>query len=356
MPLVVDTGSFLVQHFYGNQSERTYFSGCSNGGRLGMFAAQRYPELFDGIAAGGGVFDFTGNAGIHGIWLLQATIDPNGDPLIPVEKIPLLGQHVMSQCDSLDGTNDGIVSRPDLCTPEIDSLICDAEENSACFSAEAVSSIKKLYRGATVSGKQLYPGINPGSESLWPIWVIGSKDELAWGQRAAEGNLRLTYDIPSSETFEPHDYVLAEELENLQKLAPTVDAVNPDLSALKAAGNKLFYYHGLADPLILAGRAQQYYREAVAEMGADSLNQVARFVMMPGHGHCWEKPNQVPDDFNPLVVIDRWVDQGIAPDELLAVQKKPAGEVVRSRKLCAMPTKAEYKGGDKDQATSYTCM
>ncbi len=54
MPLAVVTGKALVVNYYNDSPKRTYFSGCSNGGQLGMFAAQRYPELFDGIAAGAG--------------------------------------------------------------------------------------------------------------------------------------------------------------------------------------------------------------------------------------------------------------------------------------------------------------
>ena len=82
MPLAVDTANDLVQGFYQNMPGRVHFSGCSNGGRLAMMAAQRHPKLFDGIAGGGGIFDLTGNAGVHGLWLLQSTRDENGDAVI----------------------------------------------------------------------------------------------------------------------------------------------------------------------------------------------------------------------------------------------------------------------------------
>jgi poly(3-hydroxybutyrate) depolymerase len=32
--------------------DRTYFVGCSNGRREALIAAQRYPLMFDGVAAG----------------------------------------------------------------------------------------------------------------------------------------------------------------------------------------------------------------------------------------------------------------------------------------------------------------
>lgn len=356
MPLAVAAGTELVQQFYANAPRRTYFSGCSNGGRLALVAAQRYPTLFDGIAGGGGIFDLSGNAGVHGLWLLQSTRDENGAAVIDRAKIPLLERQVMLQCDARDGVSDGVVSRPDLCKPNLEGLRCEADTSDSCFSAAEVAAIERLYQGATVDGVQVYPGIMPGSEFLWLKWVTGTDDDAAWGERAATGNLRLTYGIPSSEPFNPHDYELAREMENLQRLAPTLNATDPDLSAFAEAGGKLFYYHGLADPLILPGRALQYYEEAVAVQGADELDQFARFVMVPGHGHCWEKPGQVADDFNPLVVIDQWVESGQAPDHVLAVQKNAAGEVTRSRKLCSLPKLARFRGGDQTQADNYECV
>ncbi len=356
MPLAVTTGTELVQQFYADQPRRTYFSGCSNGGRLAMMAAQRYPTLFDGIAGGGGIFDLSGNAGVHGFWLLQSTRDKQGKAVIDRAKIPLLERQVMSQCDSLDGVKDGVVSRPDLCQPQITGLQCKAEIGDDCFSATELAAIERLYQGATVDGVQIFPGIEPGSEFLWPKWVTGTDDDPAWGERAAAGNLRLTYSIPSSEPFNPHDYVLADELEKLQRLAPQLNATNPDLSAFAAAGGKLFYYHGLADPLILPGRAQRYYEEAVVKQGREKLDEFARFVMVPGHGHCWEKPGQVADDFNPLVAIDQWVESGTAPDQVIAVQKNAAGAVARSRKLCPLPKRAKLVGGEQTEAESYECV
>ncbi len=356
MPLAVTTGNALVQKFYAVVPRRIYFSGCSNGGRLALMAAQRYPKLFDGIAGGGGIFDLSGNAGVHGLWLLQSTRDKNGNAVIDRNKVPLLQREISVQCDALDGVRDGVVSRPDLCKPQLDGLRCKAASEGDCFNRAEMVAIKRLYQGATVHGVQVYPGINPGSESLWPMWVTGTDDEPAWGERAAEGNLRLTYGIPSTEPFNPHAYVLADEMENLQRLAPVLNATNPNLSTFADSGGKLFYYHGLADPLILPGRARRYYEDAVATQGKTKLDEFARFVMVPGHGHCWEKPGQVADDFNPLVVIDKWVESGQAPEHITAVQKDKQGATIRSRKLCSLPQVAKLKGDDQTDADSYECV
>lgn len=355
LPLAVATGRSFIENYYASAPHRTYFSGCSNGGRLGLFAAQRYPTLFDGIAAGGGIFDLSGNAGVHGLWLLQTTRAEDGSAVIDAGKIPLLHRTVLAQCDALDGVEDDVVSRPDLCKPRIDELQCADSDGHGCFSARELAAIKRLYQGATVDGVQLYPGIAPGSEALWPAWIIGTEDKRQWGELAAEGNLRMIYRVPSSRPFNAHDHDLAAELENLQRLAPRLNATDPDLSAFALSGGKLFYYHGLADPLILPGRARQYYEEVVATIGKDKLDTFARFVMIPGHGHCWEKPGQVADDFNPLLVIDRWVETAEPPDQVLAIQRDSQGKLIRSRTLCPLPEIAHKQRGDPDSADSFYC-
>ena len=78
--------------------------------------------------------------------------------------------------------------------------------------------------------------------------------------------------------------------------------------------------------------------------------------MVPGQGHWWEKPGQVADDFNPLEVIDRWVESGQAPDQVLALQRDANGRQLRSRKLCPLPQVAQFSGGDPDSAAAYECV
>jgi feruloyl esterase len=355
MPPAVAAGRALVTGFYGVEPRRTYFSGCSNGGRLGLYAAQRYPDLFDGIAAGGAIFDLTGNSGVHGLWLLQTTRDPDGSSVIDQAKLPLLASRVMAQCDGLDGVVDGVVSTPRACRPDLEELRCTKAASAGCFTDREIGAIKRLYHGATVDGRRLFAGIPPGSEHLWSRWIVGTDQERAWGERAAEGNLRLTYGIPRDLPFNPHDYTLAEELETLQRYAPLLNATDPDLSEFAAAGGKLVYYHGLADPLILVDRVREYYAEAVAAAGGRGLDDYARFFLVPGHGHCWEQAGRVADEFNPLAVVDDWVETGVAPGHLTArLQVDGAGSPV-TRKLCPYPKTSVFIDGDKERADSYVC-
>jgi len=46
----------LVERYYDSAPEHSYLLGCSNGGRQGMLASQRFPHHFDGIVAGDPAF------------------------------------------------------------------------------------------------------------------------------------------------------------------------------------------------------------------------------------------------------------------------------------------------------------
>src|SRR5262249_42134472 len=52
----------IVAAYYGAAPQRSYWTGCSAGGRQALKEAQRFPSDFDGIVAGAPGLDWTGRA------------------------------------------------------------------------------------------------------------------------------------------------------------------------------------------------------------------------------------------------------------------------------------------------------
>ena len=118
---VTVTSKSLVQSRYGRVPDKSYFAGCSNGGREALQAAQRYPNDFDGIVAGAPATDFLNvTAGFSNI-TQKMYPDPKklDAPVLDKPARDLLSKAVLEKCDALDGLKDGIMTDPRACNFDV---------------------------------------------------------------------------------------------------------------------------------------------------------------------------------------------------------------------------------------------
>jgi feruloyl esterase len=119
-------------------------------------------------------------------------------------------------------------------------------------------------------------------------------------------------------------------------------------------GGKLLQYHGWSDPALSPLNSIDYYNTVLDFMGGPpNVRDSYRLFMVPGMDHCLGGDG--PNTFDSVRVIEEWVEEGRAPERIIASQLKD-GAVTRSRPLCPFPQVAVYNGtGSARNATSFSC-
>ena len=101
----------IVAAFYGNAAQRSYWNGCSSGGKQGLMEAQRYPGDYNGIIAGAPANYWT-HLMFGDMWPGEVTLTDSAAHLSQ-EKFALLHRAALAACDAIDGVSDGLVEDPD---------------------------------------------------------------------------------------------------------------------------------------------------------------------------------------------------------------------------------------------------
>ena len=381
IPPVDVAAKALISKLYGKAPKRSYFAGCSNGGRQAMAVTQRYPDMFDGVVAAAPAYRVP-LAAIDAIGHTQAfmSIAPKGEDGKPDlgsalgdDELKLLASGILDACQGADGLKDGMVRDMGACHFDPAALACKPGQNSACLPPEKVDVIKRVFAGTKNSkGETIYsawpydPGIaSPG----WRAWRLGTPKKSPADAR----NVTL---IPGSVAYEfmvppekPADLVEWEMKFDFDRDTPKIfkgkdgmeagmefeAATSTNLDAFKAHGGKMIFTHGMADPIFSPLDTIAYVKALRERYGAEA-DKLERLFLIPGMNHCAGGP--ATDDYDAVSALDAWVETGTAPETLIGKGRKAPGAPWpgRTRPLCAYPKVATYKGaGDTEVAESFEC-
>src|SRR5436190_20876239 len=370
---VATAAKTLANAFYGRPVSHSYFEGCSNGGRQALMMAQNYLTLFVGIAAGAPSNWYPDLL----FWLLWSGIHQTpvfGQPaVVTPAKRTAITQRVLQAGDAIDGLPDGQITNPRACVFNIDSM-GPAGDNT--LTAAELAVVKAMYAGTTSeTGQQRYTGSKFGAEADWdPNFA----DNGGYGPFIGH----YVYSLESPPFDWRRDINFSTVYDQAKAaLSPITAAPSPDLTAFKNRGGKVIQFAGWNDSVVPPDGSVDYYHSlvlfeklhalsspaidgfvnnlspqmvaATALALGDRVRQYHRLFMLPAVAHCGGStgPSSIgggmPEppaafrnaDHHVVSAVIRWVEQGIAPEKIIAT-RFTNGNLVLSRPLCPYPSQA----------------
>jgi Tannase and feruloyl esterase len=348
----------IIAAYYGVAAKYSYFMGASRGGGQAMHEALRYPEDFDGIVAGSPAMDWTGFSAsfLRDAQAVYPVPSDTTHPVITPANQKLLGARILAACDALDGVKDGIMEDPRECKFDLATIPwCKADHSGPdCFTSAQRKAILTIYSPLTNEDGTIYPGYPFGGEDEpggWYLWITGSDGQPSFQYTFATEFFK--YFVFSDPSWNYSHFTFANWKKRTQFLSAFMDAKSPDLTQLKAAGHKLIMWVGWEDLAQNPLRFIQYW-ESVKAKDPDVASYF-RLFLLPGVTHSVDTPGPNKVDW-PSSISD-WVENGYAPQRVVASKLSKDGIVVRTRPLCAYPKRAAYSGnGDTNVETNFSCQ
>ncbi|KAK8077787.1 hypothetical protein PG996_003957 [Apiospora saccharicola] len=163
-------GQHATAAFYGKPPNRSYFAGCSTGGRQAALLAQRWPEPYDGYLLAGAPALYWDRFLVAALYP-HALINELGYVPPGCELCEFL-RRALRHCDGLDGVEDGVISEPELCAASFDPRALAGEE-FVCEDEAAVAAgktkLKLTEKGARVA------------QAVWEGWYVDDDETEADG-------------------------------------------------------------------------------------------------------------------------------------------------------------------------------
>ena len=399
------TAKYLVAAYYREGPDRSYWVGCSTGGRQAMVMSQTFPQYYDGIVAGDPVYDLEAIS-FSELWGLEKilaitpppiTYTPTTPPApllypaFPLSDQQLFTQAILQACDGLDGTIDGVIDNLPACQAKFDPatyvftdtkqpLQCTGAKLSTCLSPGQVDAVKQINRGPrTSSGETIeapagavahdhadntvlgyaYDGGYMASTGI-PARKIGTATTPPgdFGQGASQ--IGWAWLSPPDPTFDILGFNFDTDTDLMVTSSPVAtNSSSLDIEKFIDHNGKIIWYHGLSDPGPPVLGTINYYNELAAQHGGlRGAAKFSRFYPIPNMGHCGGGP--ATDQFDMLSPLVQWVENGVAPGSVVATGVNfTTAPTTRQRPLCPYPQQARFiggPGGDLSVPTNYECI
>ena len=373
----------LIEDVYGSQPDYSYFGGCSNGGRHTMVAASRYADDYDGYLVGNPGFNLP-KAAVSQMYSAQqyanitgVTLDEDTNYITGAftdVELALVASAVLDKCDDLDGLADGMINDTVTCQTvfslDDDVATCgDDGRDGTCLSSEQKAAMNNIMAGATGEEGQIYASFpyDAGmAASNWSYWEFYASANLDPGAVGYIFTTPPTSFLTSGVTG--YEYALGFDMDTALTQLNATDPDNgfeesglefmtmpdPTLADMKTNDGKMLVFHGTGDSVFSSDDTIDWYTN---DFGSDTNH--GRVFLVPGMNHCGAGP--ATDQFDGLNALINWVENGVAPDSVVASVRAENTELpdgastTRTRPLCTYPEIAKYDSGDEESADSFYC-
>jgi pimeloyl-ACP methyl ester carboxylesterase len=344
-------GKALTEAFYGKPPRYSYFVGGSMGGRQGLAEAQRYPEDYDGIVSACPAVNFDR---LVAAILWPQLVMANASNLVPRAKLAAVTAAAIAACDGADGISDGVIDDPSQCDYDPKALV-GIKVGGDRFTEADADVVRKIWEGPrTPEGRFLWYGMARGTDLFALAATSGSplrgrpfSVPLEWYQYFLRQDPKWDFT-----TLTPSGFELL-WIQSVEQYGAVYGTDDPDLTRFRDGGGKVIIYHGLADQLIPVEGTVDYYKRVQERMGGPKKTaEFARLFLAPGVDHGFRGAGCTPIGLMDAII--HWVEEGKAPDKLMAEKRDSARKVIRTRPLFPYPQVAKYKGsGSTDEAENF---
>jgi len=372
-------GKALVKSFYGNKPFKSYYSGCSTGGRQGLREIADHADSFDGLLIGAPAWDTVA----IGPWVsyLSRKLADNGGAFTQTE-LDIISAQVRIQCNlqGTDNANDTITSDPAACYKNFDwdKLLCTPPTlTTNCIERKrGLAVLPAFYKPYEVAPEIATPGLvspgyDMGSEWGWFIYLRGADGDLLNGF-----NMDYERNYLGQADADVKTYTDATVAAARKEGAGKAPAPPKNLDAFRKLGGKIIMYHGMADGLLPRGNTERWYNDAMAlNPGGDDF---LRYFEVPAMGHCRWMAKELPfapwifgapghgtapttGDKDALQALVDWVTVkgNTGPRQFTASSYYTDTRIQPprpwTRPICAYPKRANKTGTDITEKGSWVC-